>query len=173
GGGALRNDYAYLTVGFLPWVETSLRATVLPGEYLIEEVPVDAVDRMGSLRVQSPWPGGRTTLGAGIDDIRGTRRFHSLYIVASQSVGHGFERPGAEVTLGYGLRSLTAARYLLDGVFGGVQLQLTPWATTMAEYDSEKWNGGIRLVLLSRLSAQLVLLNFDEFSGGASWLVRF
>ncbi|MDZ4806231.1 MAG: YjbH domain-containing protein [Candidatus Eisenbacteria bacterium] len=173
GRGSLRNEYGYLTVGFLPWVEASLRATVLPGEYLIEDVPVDAVDRMGSLRIQSPWPGGRTTLGAGVEDIRGTRRFHSLYLVASQSIGPGFDRPGAEVTLGYGLRSLTAARYLLDGVFGGVQLQLTPWAITMAEYDSEKWNGGVRVIMLSRLSAQLALLNFEELSGGVSWSVRF
>jgi hypothetical protein len=50
----LKNDYWYLTVGMLPWLETSIRATVLPGEYLIDDVPVDAVDRMGSLRIQSP-----------------------------------------------------------------------------------------------------------------------
>jgi len=173
GRGSLENEYWYLTLGFLPWVETSLRATVLPGEYLIDEVPVDAVDRMGSFRVQSPWPGGRTTIGAGIDDIRGTRRFHSMYVVASQSVGSYFGGPAGEVTLGYGLRKFDAARYLLDGVFAGVQLQLTPWAITLAEYDSEKWNGGIRLVAFDRLSAQLVFLNFEEPSGGVSWSVKF
>jgi hypothetical protein len=170
---ALPNDYWYLTVGMLPWLETSLRATVLPGEYLIEDVPVDAVDRMGSLRIQSPWPRGRTTLGAGIDDIRGTRRFHSLYIVGAQSFEPNFTSMGGEVVLGYGLRTLSAPRYLLDGVFGGVRLRLTPWAFAMAEHDSEKWNGGLRVVAFSRLSGQLTWLNFESFSAGASWSVRF
>ncbi len=173
GRGSLENEYWYLTVGFLPFVETSLRATVLPGEYLIEGIPVDAVDRMGSVRFQSPWPGGRTTIGAGVDDIKGTRRFHSMYVVASQSIGSDNAGVAAEMTLGYGIQKITAARYLLDGVFGGVQLQLTPWAITMAEFDSEKWNGGIRLVAFSRLSAQLVFLDFEKLSVGASWSVRF
>jgi len=169
----LKNDYWYLTVGMLPWLETSIRATVLPGEYLIDDVPVDAVDRMGSLRIQSPWPKGRTTLGAGIDDIRGTRRFHSLYLVGAQSVEPNFTSMGFEVVAGYGLRSLSAPRYLLDGAFGGVRLRLTPWAFAMAEYDSEKWNGGVRVVAFSRLSAQLAMLNFESLSVGASWSVRF
>jgi hypothetical protein len=169
----LRNDYWYLTVGLLPWVETSIKATVLPGEYLIDEVPVDAVDRMGSLRIQSPWPRGRTTLGAGIDDLRGTRRYHSFYVVGAQSFESSFAGLGGEAVVGYGLRSLSAPRYLLDGVFGGVRLRLTPWAFAMAEHDSEKWNGGLRVVAFSRLSAQLAMLNFESLSGGASWSVRF
>jgi hypothetical protein len=173
GRGTLDNRVYFVNVGLLPYLEATLRATVTPGEYLIEDVPVDAADRMFSVRAQSPWPGRGPVLAAGMDDIRGTRRFHSLYVVATQGFEFDFTPLAAEITCGFGLRTLTAPRYLLDGVFGGVQLRATPWAVGLAEYDSEKWSGGVRLMLYSRLSMTVALLDFEKLSGGAAWTHHF
>jgi hypothetical protein len=173
GRGVLENRVYFVNVGLLPYLETTLRATVTPGEYLIEDVPVDAADRMFSARIQSPWPRRGPVLAAGVHDIRGTRRFHSLYFVATQGIEPDFTPMAAEVTCGFGLRSLTAPRYLLDGVFGGIQFRATPWAVGLVEYDSEKWSGGARFILFSRLSATVALLDFEKLSGGAAWTHHF
>lgn len=173
GRGVLDNRVYFVNTGLFPHVETTLRATVTPGEYLIDDVPVDAADRMFSVRVQSPWPHRGPVLAAGADDVRGTRRFHSLYFVATQGVEFDFTPLAAEVTCGFGLRTLAAPRYLLDGVFGGIQIRATPWAVGLAEYDSEKWSGGVRFVLFSRLSTTVALLNFEKLSGGAAWTHHF
>ena len=167
------NRIWFLTVGFLPRVEVSVRATALPGESLIEEVPVDAVDRSASARLrildESVWP----AISVGIDDVKGTRRFHSLYGVATRTLKAGSFPVRAQISAGYGLRTLDAARYLLDGGFGGVDLQVGDWISGIAEYDSEKWNGGIRLRILSRIDAQLAFLNMETASGGVSIRHRF
>ena len=44
------NRIWFLSIGFFPNLEVTARATVLPGESLIEEVPVDAVERMIRIR---------------------------------------------------------------------------------------------------------------------------
>src|SRR5512140_2823229 len=107
GRGHLNNRVWYFTLGFLPRIEVSVRATVLPGQSLLENVKVDAVDRMARGRVQilkeKVWP----AVALGIDDVKGTRRFHSLYGVATRTLDlHGTT---VKFSAGYGLRSLHAA----------------------------------------------------------------
>lgn len=171
GRGHLDNRVWFFTLGFLPRVEVSVRATVLPGQSLLEDVKVDALDRMGSGRVQllkeKKWP----ALAVGIDDVKGTRRFHSLYGVATRTVN--LRGTIAKFSAGYGLRSLHAARYLLDGGFGGVNVQPFPWISGVAEYDSEKWNAGLRLTLFSRVDLQLAYLDMKTASGGLSIRYHF
>jgi len=165
----LDNRIWYLTVGFLPNLEVSIRATVLPGESLLEDVPIDAVDRMGSFRYrflkEKVWP----SLAVGIDDIKGTRRLHSFYFVGTKSVKPFMVPVVAEFSLGYGLRTFDAARYLLDKEFGGIELKVGSWASGILEYDSEKWNAGLRLRAFSRLSAQVGVLHMEVLSGGLAW----
>jgi hypothetical protein len=174
GRGAIDNRIWFLSMGFLPRVEVTVRATVLPGESLLEEVPVDAVDRMASARLQVLREGRWSpAFAVGIEDLKGTRRFHSLYGVASRSVFREGIPVRAQISAGYGLRSIDAARYLLDGGFGGVELQFPHGISGIAEYDSEKWNAGLRLSLLSRVDFRLVFLNLDTISGGLSLRHRF
>jgi hypothetical protein len=167
------NRIWFLSIGFFPNLEVTARATVLPGESLIEEVPVDAVDRMVSFRYrllrESAWP----ALAVGIDDLKGTRRFHSLYGVATKTVRPLDGPVEFEISAGYGLRTLDAGHYLLDGGFGGIEIRPARNLSGIVEYDSEKWSGALRLTLLSRLDFQLALLDFTTPSGGLSFKQHF
>jgi len=183
GRGTLDNRVYFITLGFLPRTEVSIRATVLPGESHIEGLKADGIDRMGSARfllIQEKsedggapelrtWPG----LAVGMDDIEGTRRFHSFYLVTTKSFALSGSPFRGSLTAGYGFRSFSAGRYLLDGEFGGADIYLGKWAAFIVEYDSEKWNGGLRLFPALSLTAQMALLNLDTPSGGVSWTHHF
>ncbi len=184
GRGTLDNRVYFLTMGFLPRTEVSIRATVLPGESHIEGLEADGVDRMGSGRIllleeataESPgrsdwlsWP----AVAVGMDDLKGTRRYHSLYCVATKSIRRREAGLGGSISAGYGFRTFRAGRYLLDGEFGGADIYFGKWVDFIVEYDSEKWNGGLRLFPAFPLTAQLALLNFETPSGGVAWTHRF
>src|SRR5262249_17640204 len=154
------------TAGFLPRLEVSIRATVLPGEHLIEEVKTPAADRMGSARIraidESRWP----ALAVGIDDVKGTRRVHSLYAVATKSVRPARGPLALEVSAGYASHAIRAARYTLDGGFGGAEVRAFGAVSGIVDYDTERWNAGGRIVLFRRLAAQAVFVDMDVLCGG-------
>lgn len=173
GRGRTDNDVYFLTFGFLPRLEVSLRATVFPDLRLIEgDDPT--VDRLGSFKLQVlPEGKRRPAVAVGVDDVRGTRRFHSLYLVTSKSVSlseGGFRARGS---LGYGSTELEATRHILAGWFGGAEV--TGWDRVAAtlEFDTEKWNTSIRLILFSHLAAQVVLLDMDTVAPAVSWYQKF
>jgi len=169
------DNYTYfLTVGFIPRVEISVRATYAPNDRLISDSEYTGTnDRGASGRLLVLTEGDRRPgLAVGIDDVRGTRRFHSLYAVASKgtTVFSGFRARGS---LGYGSDVLNAKNYVLDGVFGGGELRYRDVAGIALDYDTEKWNTSFRLVLFQRLAAYAAFLDFESPSGGISWYQRF
>jgi hypothetical protein len=147
-----RNVYAneawYGAIGFLPRLEVGLRWTVIPGKRAFEEfVPdnhlVDA-DRMLSGRVELfKTQGWRPGLSVGAEDVYGTRRFHSTYMVAG--VQPSIFRLLPRLTAGYAPRVLTATNYTLDGGFGALEVPVGKLVTSVVEYDSERWNIGAGL----------------------------
>jgi Exopolysaccharide biosynthesis protein YbjH len=173
GRGVVDNRIYFLTMGFLPNLEASIRATVLPGQSQIPEVRTSTIDRMGSARYrilpEKKWP----ALAIGMDDVRGTRRYHSFYLVATKGFEVSSRLLSASFSGGRGFRTFRAGRYLLDGTFGGADIILGNRAFFIVEYDSEKWNGGIRLCPFPQLTAQLAFLDFDTPSGGVAWTHRF
>jgi hypothetical protein len=173
GRSVIDNRIWFVSIGFIPNLEITARATVLPGQSLIEEVPVDAVDRMLSLRYRVLREGVWPALAIGIDDLKGTRRFHSLYGVATKTVRPLDGPVEFEFSAGYGLRTLEAGHYLLDGGFGGVAVTPVKNLSGIVEYDSEKWSGAVRLTLFRRLDLEAALLNFDTASGGLSFRQHF
>lgn len=167
------NEVYYVAFGFLPHTEVTIRATIFPDETLLEGVSEPNVDRMASVRVLLRDEGGWPAVAAGVEDARGTRRYHSLYLVASKTVvghpGEGF----LVATGGYGSDILSAQRYVLDGFFGGLELRPTRCLSAVLEYDTEKWNTALRVVLFNRLSISAAFLNVETFSGGAAWTQPF
>jgi len=170
--GENRNDVYYASVGFLPHAELGLRWTVIPGlKAFASDVPdskLTDADRMVSGRVELlPPRSGRPGLAVGIEDARGTRRFHSEYAVAGMGSETWPLRP--RLTLGYAFRALTASRYTLDGAFGAVAVR--PWRATFAalEHDSEKVNGllGVDAGLGFRVRFALVELRHPAV--GVGW----
>ncbi|MGQ0721991.1 MAG: YjbH domain-containing protein [Candidatus Eiseniibacteriota bacterium] len=166
------NEVWFLAVGFLPRVEASIRATVLPELSLLEGQEAPAVDRLASARVLLLEERGlRPAVAAGIDDVRGTRLYHSLYLVGTKSFRVG--PPTFRATLGYGADPIQANLHVLRGVFGGVEAEVGPWARALLDFDTEKWNSGVALTAFGRLSAQFVLLHLDTPSGALAWTHRF
>lgn len=166
------NEIYYATLGFLPRVETAMRWTRIPGHHSFEELAPDSryvdMDRMASARLSLLEPRtGRPGLALGVEDVQGTRRFHSSYAVAGMPF-HVSEWTG-RVTAGYGFRLFDADRYVLDGAFGAAEMSPWPWLLAQLEYDTEKWNAGVGLRPIAGLQIRAALLNMESASVGAGW----
>ena len=166
------NQIFYATLGFLPRVETAIRWTRIPGYHSFEEIVPDSklvdIDRMSSGRVEIvPATRIHPGLAAGIEDVQGTRRFHSTYTVAGMPFSI-FQLEG-RASLGYGFRAFDAGRYVLDGTFGALELDPTRFARVQAEYDTEKWNIGLGLSPGAGFRIRAALLNLESLTIGAGW----
>ena len=84
----------------------------------------------------------RTKFAVGLQDFGGANAFHkNLYTVAS------YQHNDFEFSMGYGKgysSNQMGANYL-NGIFGGVSWQATPWAQLMTDFDGTGFNAGIKL----------------------------
>jgi len=171
GRGRMDNRVFAVTLGFLPRTEVSIRATWLPGLSLLEIRDATVVDRLAGGRFLVLREGARTpALAVGIDDVRGTRLFHSSYGVVTKTLSPA--RPLLRVSVGYGTRLIHAGEYVLDGTFGGGEAGWGP-VSALLDFDSEKWNSGARLTAFGRVSVGFALLDLDTPSGTLAWDHRF
>jgi hypothetical protein len=170
------DDHAYhATIGLLPRVEAALRLTRIVAARGPSQAIPDArfarADRMASVRVELlPARPGRPGLATGIDDLQGSRRFHSSYVVG----GMPFSLPGipGRVAAGYGSRTFSASRRVLDGAFGALEVTPWPWAGAQLEYDTEKWNVALALAPGAGFHLRFVLLHLDSPGFAAGWSCR-
>jgi len=169
------NNHYFLSVGFLPRVEVSILASYFPHDKLSKFLEGEGtVDRGGSGRLLLLDEGRtRPAVAVGIDDARGTRRFHALYIVGSKWVRKENLPVEARLSAGYGSTALRAKNHILDGVFGGGEFVVRDAVSLALDYDTEKWNTSIRLIAFHRLAAYFAFLNFEAPAGGFSWTQPF
>ncbi len=144
--GEYANEVWYGAVGLLPRLEVGIRWTVIPGLRAFDEflpgTPLVDADRMlsGRLSVFTP-RGWRPGLALGAEDVYGTRRFHSSYIVSG--IEPRIFGLRARASAGYAPRVFDAYRYTLDGFIGAVEVSDGRWLTPSVEYDSRRWNAGL------------------------------
>ncbi len=168
--GLFRNDVYFATLGFLSRVEVSVRVTSLPGFIAFSNVDsasrLTDADRMVSAKVQFLRASGlRPDVAAGVEDLEGTRRFHTAYIVAGRSFPVGSLQLRVDAGLaGPVFRQRT--NVTLNGVFGAAELRAAGRVTAGIEYDSEKWNLGLKARGPAGFTARLVWLNARDLSGG-------
>jgi hypothetical protein len=171
--GTSHNTSYALSLGFLANLELSFRASVWEGSRFLEGVDAPKIDRMGSARFrmlrEDRW---LPALAVGITDVRGTRYHHALYVVGTKTLRKSGEHLAAALSVGYGAKTLRAARHVLDGSFGGIEVTAFSRLSVLLDFDTEKWNSGIRLGV-SRFAATVALLGLDTFSGGMTWTHRF
>jgi hypothetical protein len=120
-------------------------------------------------------PEGRLApaVAVGIDDVRGTKRFHTLYAVGTKEIPVT-RNAALRVTLGYGSDALKGKHpVLLNGYFGGAEVILARTVSLAVDNDTEKWNLGLRANLLGHLSVSYALLDLDIPAGSVAWLQRF
>ena len=169
------NYHYFLTFGFVSRVEVSLRASYFPDDQL-DDVTGEkgTVDRGGNARVLLLREGNTLpAVAVGIDDIRGTRRFHTLYAVGTKSFVIKPKILRLTVSGGYAPDWLEAKDNVIFGGFGGSEFGLGYFATWAIDYDTEKWNTSLRLYAFRRVTAYLALLNFEGSAGGVSWTHQF
>ena len=167
------NEIYYGTFGFLPRVEVGLRWTVMPGARPFADIVPDSKavdhDRMFSARVEilPPQSFRRPGLSIGVEDARGSRRFHNSYIVT----GAPFEiyRLQSRVTLGYAPRVFEASHYTLDGLFGAYGVSAWQRLEAAVEYDTEKVNAMLGVDLGFGFRARVAALDLKHMSLGAGW----
>ena len=172
GRGVYVNQAYSMALGVLPRVELGLRFTRLPGLHgpfpdEDNEITTDT-DHMASGRLVLLTPTWRRPgLAIGAEDVEGTRRFHSTYAVAGMplEISHVQSR----FSLGYAPSVFTAARHVLEGGFGA--LEVSPWRAVAVrmEYDTEKWNVGVGVALPFGLRLRAAALNLETLSAGAGW----
>jgi len=169
------NYHYYLTFGFVSRVEVSIRASSFPDDQLDTSSPEKGtVDRGGNARVLVLTEDRlRPAVAFGMDDIRGTRRFHSLYAVGSKTFVVKPQLIRVRVSGGYAPDWIEAKDHNLFGGFGGGEVTVGNLASWAIDYDTEKWNTSIRLFAFRRVTAYLALLNFEGSAGGVSWTHQF
>jgi hypothetical protein len=156
----------FVTMGFLPRLEVSLRLTVLPGsQFAPAEDDRSIKDRMISVKaLLIREKGMRPSLAVGSEDFTGTRRYHTLFAVIGKQFDLGLAG-GFTAHFGAGADWVDAENYPLDGVFGGVSKRLWEGGEFLAEYDTEKVNVGVGIEPLYNLRVVLSALNFESFAG--------
>ncbi len=165
-----RNDVYFATVGFIPRVEVSARVTAIPGFYKFQGIDsltrYSDADRMLSGKLQVVR--GRRwipDLTLGVEDPFGTRRFHTSYVVAGRSFRFGTTHVRADAGYAF-ILPRNVAGHTLKGGFLGVDARFIDALGLVAEYDSEKWNLGVKLRAPLGLTGRLVWLNAQSLSGG-------
>lgn len=169
------NDHYFLTVGLVPRVEVTVRVTYWPGAFFNKKFPTKGtVDRGVAARVLLIQESGKIpAIAIGADDVTGTRRYHSLYIVGSKSLDLNPGHLRTRLSAGYGSTALNAEQHILDGAFAGAELFVSDYASVALDFDTEKWNTTFRLIAFQRLAAYFGFLNLEAPVGGISWIQTF
>jgi hypothetical protein len=174
------NQHRYfITLGYLPFLEVSLRLT---RNYMmrLDNHPMQwPGDRGASVRLRVLREKGiRPSLVLGAHDFLsafgGTRDetvwFNALYIAGTRKIKPDRFPVTFGMHMGYGTDWMKAKHHEFTGFFGGVSAEYGGFSTFMLEYDGEKMNGGMQFVLFRHFQMMMALLNMDSFSGGASFI---
>lgn len=165
----------YATAGYLPFLEVSLRATEFP-DLAWSEAYRSGIERMASVKLQvikenRYFP----SVVLGIHDIYGDSiKFNAQYIVMSKSID--FPLIGSmDIHIGHAPNPIKSSKimdYSIKGAFGGIEKVLCPYLTAMMEYDSRKYNIGLKIIPLGdRVYIDVAILGMNRVSGGISFSV--
>lgn len=156
----------FVTLGYLPRLEVSLRLTVLPGSRFVPGAAERSIkDRMVSVKalfIREKGP--RPSLALGSEDLTGTRRYHTLFAVMGKHLGLGAAGEFA-FHAGAGVGWVDAENHPLDGVFGGISKRLWRGGEVLAEYDTDKVNVGLGVEPLRYIRVVLSALKLESFAG--------
>jgi hypothetical protein len=162
------NVIIFTSFSFLPFIELSLRST-----YPLNYNQAAIGDRMPSLRIKLIKENNMIpSIAIGIHDFTAVFGgveaiyFNSLYIVFSKNFTFDSFVKKVNISVGYGSDILKAARHHFVGIFFGYSIRLFNVLEVMNEYDSERFNVGIRLTVLKNIKIINGLIDFKHFTSG-------
>jgi len=169
----------YVTVGYLPFLEGSLRITNFPGNMQSDTYGSEK-DRMASIKMLLVNEGRYLpSILLGVHDIlgvynsenpEGNVNFNTAYVVMSKSLR--FALIGSlDVHMGYAsdVMMKKASHHSMLGLFAGLEKRLCKYLMVMGEYDTQKYNVGLRITPLGEhANVDLVILGLKHISGGMS-----
>lgn len=160
---------SYATLGYLPFLEVSLRVTKYPNLPWSENYR-SAVERMASVKLQvfrekRFFP----SVVLGVNDLYGKSiQYNAQYFVISKLVNPPLLKH-IGIHIGYAPNPIKSKRiynYSLQGIFAGLETQLYKSISAMLEYDSKKFNIGLRIAPLADfIYINVVALGLNHISG--------
>lgn len=159
----------FVTVGFLPFLELSIRITRqlnFQGEHHV-------MDRMFSGKInflteKETLPAITVGFHNPYSTEPGAKHFTSTYLVLSKNIKTGSIINKLHFTIGYGSKIIKAYDYQYIGLFTGASISLFDSIELMGEYDAERFNAGLRITLLNHIKLLGGFVDLKHFSGGAS-----
>lgn len=174
--GPEHDNLAYFaSIGFLPFLEISIRATLS-----MDTDHPSIGDRLLSVRARLFKETNRLpAIAAGLHDIAGlldraegtNNYFTALYLVATKTRRLS-EHFSLDTTLGYGVDWIPAPSHEFDDLFGGASLGFRDILFLKGEYDARRFNVGLGVKLRESITANLVLLDGNKVAYGANIRTR-
>jgi len=161
---------AYVTLGFLPFMELNVRLTRPYGDNT-DNTELGIGDRSYAARFQLLKETEKLpAIAVGFHDLFNlSSYFNTSYIVASKSFS--FSELKFTGHLGYGHIFQEPFGSYLKGVFGAATVQWK-YLEGMIEYDAENINVGIRGNILDQIQINIGLMNFQSLIAGVSWQIK-
>ena len=99
------------------------------------------------------------------------QNFNANYLVLSKTIKlkNHFDLSGH---LGYGVPFRSVKNAQLSGLFGGMTVDYKNLVSVMVEYDTQKFNCGMKVLLFNRLYLTGALLEMKAFTGGVNFRIN-
>lgn len=164
----------FVTIGFLPFLEVSIRITRQINYHGESHV----MDRMFSGKIKfidenKYFPSVILGLHNPYSTDAEAKHFTSTYLAVSKNFSFSSFLNRIHFTIGFGSDIIKAADYQFIGLFGGVSISFFDNVELIGEYDAERFNAGIRLTIFNHIKLLGGFMDLKHFSGGAafSWVL--
>lgn len=177
------NFLFYASLVYLPRLEVTLSFTTAPGRHgndgsnVYKDAAVFA--QFFVLEEKDDLP----ALAIGMYDFYSYSFYNALFMVLSKTFRNRLPVP-LQAHLGYGVdwidkhygdtgpdRDVPVPHHLL-GFFGGIEMALSNQINLIFEYDTDRFNTGLRFNVFEHFEILGSLLNLDTFSGGLSYKLQ-
>ena len=162
----------FATFGYLPFLEIGLRLTQLP-DFMAREAYGSTKDRMVSAKLRVIKESHLIpSLVLGIHDLYGNGIFNAQYLAMSKSMDLPILRL-MSIHIGYSsniIKYNKVKNYSMEGAFAGIEKVFCKYLTAMLEYDTQKYNFGLKISPLGdKIYIDVAILGLDRISGGMNF----
>ena len=173
----------YIVIGYLPRLEISVGATFVPGKKSYDGTNTykDGVIGLQCLLVREK--SFVPDLAIGVRDIYRYILLNTTYCVLSKTIAK-YPSSSFRIHFGYGSDMIDEhiqvaesdkhrpVGHTIVGMFGGLEFNWRNFVTLMVEYDSDRFNSGLRMHVNRFLYVDIDALNMEDVSGSINFLFR-